>query len=226
MNDQSATLVSRLRLATEVFQLPNAVSLQIFPTSEKFLRIIRKRFLSREPWERKFGVKFLAKIRKKFETGDVFTSEELQEFYQQTVDLVLKNMQFAESLPLFLRVQQAMLFDQRPMAVLYLLGRDGFRIVAYAGIIRTIFYASGDKNCSYYTLFNDGWRAIRVRGLLLRHQNHGDKLERPKCEWHSPSNWSRCPNPHARVRGAKQPRIPDLQRQWLDELGSGFDSRT
>lgn len=212
-------------VATNEFRLPEPIEVKFFRSLEHFLLKARKHFLAdEEVWERLLGVKKIKKFSKKLADESVDDAE-VQSFYDRVVGEITRGIQFAEALPLYVAAEEKVEFESSrnfTRRVLYLLAEPGFRIVIYGGVVRTAFFATA-ANESYYTLFREGWRAIRARVLVKKKYRREDSTATTEIcdrEWFNDDHWSKCPTPHQRP--PRSLKTPDGQQGWLDELNETF----
>lgn len=208
------------------YELPTATTLAFFRDEEHFARKVRDHFLNpNEPWPRLLGVHFLRQLGQKLDAGEVSV---LEAAYDRALPVLNGGIGFAAALPLFVRYQAESDYGdgklQRHEGYL-LLAEQGFKVVAYGGIVRTAYFVTKTPGDSYFTLFKEAWRAIKARALTRQYvDDKGGRIVLHRhVEWYSPENWAHCPNPHRKPRSVTRPArplAPDVA-YWLAQVEDG-----
>lgn len=216
------------------YHLPEPTELQLFPDEERFLKKVRKHFLNpNEPWHRLFGERFLQQLRRKLDEGDVSL---VGEAYDKAVAVLDVGLCYAEEQPLYLRVLEEV--ERDGVTVLreayHLIARQGYKVVAHGGKVRTVYFMGKSACDSYFTLFKEAWSTTRARALARQYvdRDSGAVVRPLRREWFSPENWAVCPNPHQQARGPgggprhhrRRPgRLPADIEDWLEQADQAGD---
>jgi hypothetical protein len=212
-----------ITIQTRTYQLPTATNLAFFRDEEHFAQKVRDHFLNpSEPWSRLLGVHFLRQLGQKLASREVSV---LEAAYDRALPVLDGGISFAAALPLFVRYQAESAYGEGKMhrhEGYFLLAEAGFKVVAHGGIVRTAYFLSKTPGDSAFTLFREGWKAIKARALTRQYVDvkGGRTVLHRRVEWFSPENWARCPNPHRKPRTAPRPAkpLPPDVEYWLQRV--------
>ena len=205
-------------LTTLRYHLPTEQEVRFFASPDHFLRKVRKHFLNPdEPWSRLLGVHFLGTLGRKLRVGDV---SELEAAYRTVVDVLDEGIQFSGRCPLYLVVSERVAPPEGgefSRQVHYLLSDRGFRVIIHGRCVRTAFFSSKTPSDSNFTLFREGWLAMKSRGLCRQYTDKltGDHITQDEVEWYSRETWAKCPT-------LSRTRTTSLPDQPVDDETSGM----
>ena len=210
----------------KTYDLPRPTTLRLFRNLETFRKKAEDHLLcATEPWHRLLGVKFLRKVGKKLTEDSVST---IRELYDRMVPLVDDGIRFSSEVPVYVEFRAKWRrFDGHEEVCngFYFLSEFGFIVVARSGIVRTAYFPSKHSNESYFTLFNEAWRAIRIRAAHKQYidSKGGRKVEHLHVNRVNEKNWKKCPNPHKKPRRERCQVPPDAEA-WLNDVDQIFSN--